>query len=758
MKTKSIKEIMSADVINIPPGTPLSESIAIMRTKNISCLMILQDNKPAGIFTERDIVRAVHCGASLSTVKTDEVVATPVITAEESIDIREAYDIIATNEIRHLAIVDSQGAVAGVVTQTDIINGLGAEYFVELKKISKIMNKNVLSVSAEYSVLDAVHKMAEVSISCIILEEDRRPAGILTERDLARLLFEGADLKTLKMGEVASRPVITITRDFAIQDTVLLMRDKGIRRVVVVDGKGETEGLITQSDLIKSLETEYVRSLKSVIRKKDEKLLEAHKAVQEKSLYLENILQSSTEHAISTTDLDFRITYYNPMAEKLHGYKAEEVIGKRVMEVHTKEEMGSEDFEETISQTGEYRYTLEKTTAEGTRQIIEARISGIYDSHGILVGYSNFSKDVTESKRVEEDLRNAKEQAEEANSLKNKFISLVAHDLRTPLANIIGFIKYIRDETCDPEKTKEIMDLIEGTGNKMYALTEDLLNISRFKTGKIQPRFRFLDAASMASNIIDEFKPVVEKKNLRLINRIVGKKRLFADRELFYEVIRNLMSNAVKFCSEGDAITLFTPGGEPSTIAVSDTGVGIKPGRLGELFKYEEKTSTRGTAGEMGTGLGLPLCKDIMESHGGELSVESRIDKGTTFFARLPHRTPVVMIVDDNGMSRKVLTSYLKILDVDIIEAVNGREALESMKQVIPHVIISDLIMPEMDGFEFVNQVKKEIRTMKIPLIVITADTDIQTRDRVFSLGADDFVTKPVTVEDLNPRVRRFLE
>lgn len=368
-------------------------------------------------------------------------------------------------------------------------------------------------------------------------------------------------------------------------------------------------------------------------------------------------------------------------------------------------------------------------------------------------------QDITERKEIEENLRVAKETAEEATKLKDKFISLVAHDLRSPFTTILGLMDIISRDTEDKlsDKNKDIFHRIQESGKNLLNMIDDLLNISRFQTGMIKPRPRFFDAHFAVLNVMAMSAYIAEDKGITLINEVPIDTRLYADLDLFSEVMQNLVSNAIKFSNKGDEVAIFVPPGQRSTIAVWDTGVGISKERLPKLFKYEEMTSTTGTAGERGTGLGLPFSMDIMQAHGGTIRMESTLGEESTFYAQLPCVRPRVLIVDDEVTERILIKEYLKNLGVEIIESENGEEALQSIKKRQPHLIIADIIMPVMDGFDLLERVKKDPETANIPVIVLTNDSLMETRNRAFQLGADDFVHKFIVAEDFIPRVKRFV-
>ncbi|MBU0566463.1 CBS domain-containing protein [bacterium] len=291
MTKKPIREILTEDVISVSPKTPLLEAILIMDSKKISCLVVTEDRKPVGIFTERDVVLAANRKDYFDSLKIEELMAKPVITAQSDVDIYEAYNLLAANRMRHLVIVDANGELAGVVTQFDIKNALELEYFVELKSTSKIMTKNVITVEKDCLVCEAVSKMAGHLISCLIVSEDEYPLGILTERDVVRLFREGADIKALRVGQVMSHPVLSMSAGAPVYEAVGIMNKKGIRRLVVVDKDGKLSGLVTQSDITNGLIWKYIESLKETVQGKDRMIAEQKQMEKELAKHREHLEQ-----------------------------------------------------------------------------------------------------------------------------------------------------------------------------------------------------------------------------------------------------------------------------------------------------------------------------------------------------------------------------------------------------------------------------------------------------------------------------------
>ena len=506
--------------------------------------------------------------------------------------------------------------------------------------------------------------------------------------------------------------------------------------------------------LIKDPERNYLTILPQTVE-----TVMARKKAEDMVRQLSSVVEQTAD-AVTITNRDGFIQYVNPAFSHLTGFNPQEAHGKTPAIL--KSGHHPPDFYKilwtTILAGNTFHGELHNRAKNGRIYIEEKSITPIKDNRGEITHFVSTGRDITERKRAEEELRMAKESAEEATRLKDKFVSLVSHDLRGPLATMIGFLKLVVDDTDVPlpsEASKRINIAIDSAG-KMNDLIEELLSISRLKTGKIQPKLRFLDANYLALKITIAFGPMAEAKGISLENNIPEKHRLFADPTLFYQVLQNLVSNAVKFCRKGDRIRIFIPDEKPFTVGVSDTGVGIDPSRAARLFSYEEKTSTIGTAGESGTGLGLPLSRDIMLAHGGNLQLESVPDKGATFFATLPDVRPTLLLVEDDAFSQKTIINMLAPLNVSVITAANGKEGLDMAHAQQPHVILSDLKMPVMDGYTLIRELKLDEATKDIPVIVLTS-AGLEEREKVFMLGADDFVTKPTSEEELLPRVRRFI-
>ncbi|MDI6785992.1 MAG: CBS domain-containing protein [bacterium] len=289
MLQKSISEILVPNTISVSPETLTSEAVSIMKTNKISCLLVIQNKKPVGIFTERDIVRLLYYGVHAEKRKIAELMTKPVFTVDGHINIYQAHDLMEKNRLRHLVAVEPDGQIIGVVTQTNIIENLETEYFFQTKDVSKIMTKDIVTIDKEHLVQEAINKMAKLSLSCIVVQENKAPVGILTERDVTRLFHEKAKIIDLKIKNVMSHPVQTIPVGTSLYKAISIMAQNRIRRLVVVDKNGKIKGLITQYDTLKELEWRYIEFLNNILRQKDKQLLEAKKDAEAKLIQSEKL-------------------------------------------------------------------------------------------------------------------------------------------------------------------------------------------------------------------------------------------------------------------------------------------------------------------------------------------------------------------------------------------------------------------------------------------------------------------------------------
>ncbi|HEB71620.1 MAG TPA: PAS domain S-box protein [Nitrospirae bacterium] len=392
-------------------------------------------------------------------------------------------------------------------------------------------------------------------------------------------------------------------------------------------------GILALILIVLVLESLFIfRPLTRRIQKKADKLAASENKLRD--------ITSALGEGVYVSDKEGRVTFMNPEAERLMGWSEKELLGKLISEVVEVYEADgkpipvSERLLTKTLKTGapHKMHELRIVCKDGTFFFAAIVVTPIKNGEGITGAVIAFH-DIKKRKQAEGALRASKEKAEEATKIKDKFVSLVAHDLRTPLTVIIGMMGVLVSKTGGnlSENQKNICRRAIKSGENMVNMIDRLLDISKLQTGRIKPERKQFDIHITVNACIEGFKPLADEKEIQIISEIPEGAKFHGDPYLIGEVINNLIGNSVKFCGSGDKITVFVPSWDKPTLAVKDSGAGIKESVIKDLFKHEEKTSGIGTAGEKGTGLGLPLSYDIIKAHGGELTVESIPGAGCIF-------------------------------------------------------------------------------------------------------------------------------
>lgn len=361
---------------------------------------------------------------------------------------------------------------------------------------------------------------------------------------------------------------------------------------------------------------------------------------------------------------------------------------------------------------------------------------------------------------------NDKKRLEELNKLKDDFVAIVSHDLRSPLTAILGASEVLlSEEFMEPpltEEQKELVKNIQVMGNQQLHMVNDLLDLAKIESGKLEVTPTMADIRMVAQQCCETLQILANNKNIRL-NFLVKSNlpKISIDIPKISQVINNLVGNAIKFTKPGGTVTLRidTENHKFLRVAVIDTGEGIEPEHLLGLFNKFQQVRSQGTSGERGSGLGLSICKNLIELHHGEIWAESRVGIGSTFVFTLPIPERIILIVDDSLTVIKAIKDMLMehLEYVHVKYALNGQDALKLIERISPMVLILDYVMPNMDGLATFRELKQRYGMRVPPTIFLTASQDLEVKRQIFELGADDYLQKPIDVNDLLPRISRFL-
>ncbi len=393
----------------------------------------------------------------------------------------------------------------------------------------------------------------------------------------------------------------------------------------------------------------------------------------------------------------------------------------------------------------------------------------------------------------------------EVDQMKTDFISTVSHELRTPLTSVLGFAKIIKKKLDDVVfplvesddkrvkrtvcQVKDNIDIILTEGTRLTALINDVLDIAKMEAGKVEWKMESLSIAEVIERAIAATSSLFEAKQLRLVREIEPDlPPIMGDRDRLIQVVINLLSNAVKFTDQGSVTCRAVCIEQDVVVSIIDTGSGIAPENCDKVFEKFKQVGDTLTDKPQGTGLGLPICAQIVEHHQGRIWVESELGKGSTFRFTLPVQSetrdyiqridlksllkqltpaqnlasiPVVnstaktiLIVDDEAPIRELLRQHLEAEGYHIEEAQDGREAIGRVKQVAPDLIILDVMMPDVNGFDVAAVIKNDPLTMGIPIMILSI---VEHQERGQQIGVDSYLTKPINAEELLQVVRQLL-
>ena len=360
-KHLTLRDILTRPVVTTTAERPALAALETMRERRISALVVVEGDRPAGIFTERDAVLLASRHRDPQSVTVGEVMSKPPLTAPVDTEYREAYRFINERGVRHLIVVDDQGRLAGIVSESNFLDHLGYEYLVRLKEVGAVMNRRVVTLPEEASTEEAVQLMARHRMSCVVIERSGRPVGILTERDVVRLAQQNLSALATPVGEVMTAPIRTALTSDPLDATVQRMHGLGVRRLVVVDAEGQLVGLVTRHDVTQALYGRHIEQLRETIAHLREEL-----ARQPDRLF--RYLVDHTADAMLVSDAaDGRIVEANDQACSYLGYSREEILALRVPDI-------SRSFE---TSTWEEQVALVRSTGRRLVQTEHRRRDGV---------------------------------------------------------------------------------------------------------------------------------------------------------------------------------------------------------------------------------------------------------------------------------------------------------------------------------------------------------------------------------------------
>jgi PAS domain S-box-containing protein len=511
----------------------------------------------------------------------------------------------------------------------------------------------------------------------------------------------------------------------------------------------------------------------------------AEEALKESEARFRNMADSAPV-MLWVTDVTGRCTYLSRSWYEFTGQTEETGLGFGWLSVTHPEDAArtQEDFLAANTAHGPFRVEYRLRRKDGEYRWAIDSASPRFGPGGEFLGYIGSVIDITERKRVEEEREAllareslARQEAEEANRLKDEFLATVSHELRTPLSAMLGWVQLLRTRRLLPDKQAQALETIERNARIQTQLIEDLLDVSRILAGKLRLEVEPVDLGQVVEQALETVRPAVEAKSIRLQPTIGSGGRVMGDATRLQQVVWNLLSNAVKFTPRGGRVqVLVTRKDSAVEVTVSDTGQGISPDFLPYVFERFRQAEGGTTRKQAGLGLGLSIVKHVVEMHGGTVSVFSEGEgKGATFVVRLPlsavlhrdvspprlprgvalasdlHCPPEleglhVLVVDDEADTRELLRALLEGCQARVTLAASAQEGLEALQREPVDMLVSDIGMPGEDGYSFIRKVRAlpQGKAGRLPAIALTAYARVEDRTRALFSGFQSHVPKPV--------------
>ncbi len=521
-------------------------------------------------------------------------------------------------------------------------------------------------------------------------------------------------------------------------------------------------------------------------------------------LQLKSVFNSATQVAIIATDLDGKITIFNPGAERMLGYTSEEIIGQVSDIFHLDSEvqqraaelseelgrpvLGFDTFVALAKLGGYAEKEWTYVRKDGSQLMVDSAVTATFDTTGEITGFLGVALDITQRKRAEEALRLAKSVAEAANQTKSEFLTNMSHELRTPLNSVIGFSNIILRNAETRLEPKEItyLERIQANGKHLLELINDILDLSKVEAGGMDLEIVSLNVGDLVRELLGQVESQVSEKPVRLENDIPpALVEIQTDPGKLKQILLNLLSNAIKFTAEGSVTVKILAHPEtrrPTSIQVIDSGIGIPEDRIENIFDEFEQVDSSTQRKYGGTGLGLSISQALCELMGYTLSVTSELTKGSTFKIAIPAKDlklsseePIrkdkrtgkrkpgtvaadifagkyILVVDDDHDSLTLIAHYLKDTGCELELVDSATKALSALRRRQPDLITLDLRMPNKTGASLLKTLRSDPELDKIPVVVVS----VVAREYRGKLdGANDFVQKPVNQQDLIWAIRR---
>jgi len=501
------------------------------------------------------------------------------------------------------------------------------------------------------------------------------------------------------------------------------------------------------------------------------------KALQESEKKLDTVI-SNSPLILFSLDKQGLFTLFKGNGTKTIKPDPEEIIGRSIFEMANALPVQLNDYLSAC---------LGKETCFKSKVLerhFELHYIPVKDHEGNIMEMMGVATDITGMKQTEEDLIKTITIAEESSRVKEQFLANMSHEIRTPVHGIMSLAD-ILSKTNLNEEQNTYLNAVRRSADNLLFIINDILDLSKIESGKMTFENTPFDLTEVIQISIELFRHKAAEKNLQMINRMDDQipKVLKGDPVRLSQIINNLLSNAIKFTEKGSIRLEVKPveNNQSSCVIsfkITDTGIGIPAQRLSSIFETFTQATTDITRKYGGTGLGLSIVKRLTELQGGFISVESELNKGTTFTVHLPMNYPDkgdaspsiiinkeeeilfpekirILVVEDNEINQMIINKLLNDWGVEIENAGNGVEAIAMIRERDYDIVLMDIEMPQMNGYDATSHIRKSLPAPKnkIPILAMTAHASLKEREKCFTSGMDDYISKPFDPADVRNKI-----